>query len=270
VTYADVVKLDKAFKGALKSGFSNYVNFRGRASRFEFWSWALFVIGVITVGARFDISTGYPVASSLWTLATLLPSLAFGARRLHDTGRSGFWLFLLVLPLIGIIPLFIWWCKKSTPDAGKYGADPLYDYLGDIFRIWTLSGLLQKHADGQKYVLSAFSSLFVVNGTEKPSERMRQYLNEAKTQASNALDNAPMSMFDFLEFDISGPYESLDIKESYFRLWKTACQAEGNHVEEMILVRLALSQSVTPTRQKQLIGSWNDLLRRDAALLAPP
>lgn len=54
-------------------------------------------------------------------MATLLPNLAIAARRLHDTDRSGFWLFLLLLPLIGLIVLIVWWCFKGTSSSNQYG-----------------------------------------------------------------------------------------------------------------------------------------------------
>ena len=60
----------------------------------------------------------------LWSLATLLPSLAVATRRLHDTGRSG-WNQLWALTVIGIIPLVIWLAKPGTRAPNAYGADPL-------------------------------------------------------------------------------------------------------------------------------------------------
>jgi uncharacterized membrane protein YhaH (DUF805 family) len=113
------------FTEAIKSGFSNYVNFTGRAVRSEFWYWTLFSFLVSIVAGLIDYGIGGNIVSELWGLATLLPGLAVAARRLHDTDRSGFWLFLLLLPLIGIIVLIVWWCFKGTSGSNQYGPDPL-------------------------------------------------------------------------------------------------------------------------------------------------
>jgi uncharacterized membrane protein YhaH (DUF805 family) len=115
------------FTEAIKSGFSNYVNFTGRAARSEFWYWVLFtfLVGIVVDILDYGIGSGSGLLSELWGLATLLPNLAVGARRLHDTDRSGFWLFLLLLPLIGLIVLIVWWCLKGTSGTNQHGSDPL-------------------------------------------------------------------------------------------------------------------------------------------------
>jgi len=65
-----------------------------------------------------------PPLSSLFSLATLLPTIAIGVRRLHDIDRTGWW-WLIVLTLIGAILLFIWACMKGTTGPNRYGSDPL-------------------------------------------------------------------------------------------------------------------------------------------------
>jgi len=115
------------FTEAIKSGFSNYVNFTGRAARSELWYWALFstLVGMAINIVDYGFGNGSGLIGELWGLATLLPGLAVAARRLHDTQRSGFWLFLMLLPLIGLIVLIVWWCSKGTSGSNQYGADPL-------------------------------------------------------------------------------------------------------------------------------------------------
>jgi uncharacterized membrane protein YhaH (DUF805 family) len=115
------------FTQAIKSGFSNYVNFTGRSARSEFWYWALFatLIGTAINIVDYGLGSGSGLLGELWGLATFLPGLAVGARRLHDTDRSGFWLFLVLLPLIGLIVLIVWWCMKGTSGSNQYGPDPL-------------------------------------------------------------------------------------------------------------------------------------------------
>ncbi len=115
------------FTQAISAGFSNYVNFTGRASRSAFWYWTLFafLVGIVADIIDYGVGSGSGVISELWGLATLLPNLAVGARRLHDTDRSGFWLFLILLPLIGLIVLIVWWCFKGTNGSNQYGPDPV-------------------------------------------------------------------------------------------------------------------------------------------------
>lgn len=115
------------FGEAIGSGFRNYVNFSGRAPRSEFWYWALFVILVSIAANIVDSSllqNELAPISSLWGLATFLPGLAIGVRRLHDIDRSGWWL-LIALTIIGIFVLLYWDCVKGTTGSNRFGADPL-------------------------------------------------------------------------------------------------------------------------------------------------
>lgn len=71
-----------------------------------------------------DPSTGYGPIAGLYTLAVLLPALAVAARRLHDTGRSGWLLLLALIPLIGAIILIVFHAQDSKPGPNKYGPNP--------------------------------------------------------------------------------------------------------------------------------------------------
>ena len=99
-----------SFGEAISRGFSNYFTFSGRATRAENWWWALFA-------ALFGL---IPFAG----LVTLIPSLALGARRLHDINRTGWWLLLLFVPVIGWIVLIVWACMRGDGGPNKYGPDP--------------------------------------------------------------------------------------------------------------------------------------------------
>jgi uncharacterized membrane protein YhaH (DUF805 family) len=112
------------FTQAIKSGFSNYVNFTGRAARSEFWYWTLFafLVGIAADLVDYVMGSGGNLTGELWGLATLLPNLAVGARRLHDTDRSGFWQ-LLLLTVVGIFVLIVFWCFKGTSGSNQYGPD---------------------------------------------------------------------------------------------------------------------------------------------------
>ena len=112
------------FVDAVKSGFSNYVNFQGRARRSEYWFWFLFTVLLGIVANLIDGILGIYLLAGLATLAIILPSIAVGVRRLHDTGRSGFWLFIALVPLVGAIVLIIFLIGDSAPGANKYGPIP--------------------------------------------------------------------------------------------------------------------------------------------------
>lgn len=111
------------FLDAIGSGFRNYVTFRGRASRSEYWYWTLFVMLISIAAAvldgalgagRVDAGTGSGVVSVLVTLAVLLPGLAVSTRRLHDIGRSGWWQLLFLVPLVGPIVLLVLYCTRPV------------------------------------------------------------------------------------------------------------------------------------------------------------
>lgn len=64
------------------------------------------------------------IVSGVFSLALLLPNLGLAVRRLHDIGKSGWWLFLAFIPVVGIIILIIWWCKDSQMEPNEYGPVP--------------------------------------------------------------------------------------------------------------------------------------------------
>ena len=113
------------FSDSIKLGFSNYVNFTGRACRSEYWYWVLFTVIVSVVCLIIDNLIGAQVTSTIWDLATILPSLAVAVRRLHDTDRSGWWFLLIFIPLVGFIILIIWFCGKGTDGPNRFGEDRL-------------------------------------------------------------------------------------------------------------------------------------------------
>ena len=110
------------FGDAVKSGFEHYAKFDGRASRPAYWWWILFVF---LVGIAVDIIGlalhGVPVTSAIVGLALLLPNLSVSIRRLHDTGRTGWWILIGLVPLIGFIVLLIFYLQPSDPGENQYG-----------------------------------------------------------------------------------------------------------------------------------------------------
>lgn len=117
VTFVEAVKM------ALQQ---NYCNFSGRSSRSEYWWFCLFsfIVGVI-VSAIFSFNENISmVVNGVVTLALLLPGIGVAVRRLHDTNRSGWWLLLGFIPLIGAIVLLIWYVQPSQETPNQYGPEP--------------------------------------------------------------------------------------------------------------------------------------------------
>jgi len=121
-----------SFVDAIKSFFQNYANFKGRARRSEFWWVVLFTslvstgLSIVFPGSMLDLGNGLAIQQShpivsLWSLATLVPSLAITWRRLHDVSKSGPYFFFILIPIAGAIMLLIQLVKDSTPGANPYG-----------------------------------------------------------------------------------------------------------------------------------------------------
>jgi uncharacterized membrane protein YhaH (DUF805 family) len=113
------------FTEAVKDGFDHYVKFDGRASRPAFWWWALFAFLVGIAANIIDAIIGSPIISSLVGLALLLPGLSVSIRRLHDTNRTGWWVLISLIPLIGLIVLIVFWVQESDAGQNNYGPPPV-------------------------------------------------------------------------------------------------------------------------------------------------
>lgn len=108
-----------------------YATFSGRAQRAEYWYFLLFstliVIALSVIDGMtgsYNEDTGWGLLSGLYSLAILLPSIAVGARRLHDTSRTGWWLLIGLIPVIGTIVLIVFFVLDSTPGDNAYGPNP--------------------------------------------------------------------------------------------------------------------------------------------------
>lgn len=118
------------FGQAIGICFSKYVDFSGRAQRSEFWWWILFtwlaslILGTLENGIV-GATGGVPIMNTLFSLATFLPSLAVGIRRLHDINRSGWWWLIFLVPLVGWIILIVWFAQRGDAGSNDYGDDPL-------------------------------------------------------------------------------------------------------------------------------------------------
>ncbi|MDQ1113315.1 uncharacterized membrane protein YhaH (DUF805 family) [Microbacterium testaceum] len=138
--------LDQPYYGAplgaaVRRVFAKYATFRGRASRSEYWWWVLTaaVVGTVlnalptlTDGIRIEADGSTTITGPLgvilgaiwlvWALATIVPTFAVLVRRLHDTGRSGFWVFIGVVPLIGVLVLFVFTLQGPRPEGARFDA----------------------------------------------------------------------------------------------------------------------------------------------------
>ena len=103
------------FGQAISTCLLNYATFSGRAGRPEFWWFFLFQLLLMMA-----VSTVSERLTGLVNIALLLPSLAVGARRLHDIGKSGWWQ-LLMISGIGFLVLVYWWVQPTADDAGPHG-----------------------------------------------------------------------------------------------------------------------------------------------------
>jgi len=114
------------FMDCVKTCFNKFAHFRGRARRPEFWYFVLFnfLVGLalnIVDGTIFGWGNDVAVFNPLYSLAVLVPSLAAGARRLHDTGRSGWWQLIGLIPIAGIIVLIVFWARRGESRPNQYG-----------------------------------------------------------------------------------------------------------------------------------------------------
>lgn len=100
-----------------------YATFSGRARRKEYWYFFLIYLLIFLGLSLLDSLLGFGLLSTVFVLALLLPNLAVGVRRLHDTGRSGWWLLIGMIPLLGLV-LIYFLLLDSEPGDNPYGPNP--------------------------------------------------------------------------------------------------------------------------------------------------
>ena len=111
---------------AIRSAFARWRTFSGRAGGTEYWWFVLFGTIAFGLASLFD-HAAFGRDALLWgicTLVFLMPYVAVAVRRLHDTDRSGWWLLLHFIPVVGNIVLWIWFCMPSTPGPNRFGPMP--------------------------------------------------------------------------------------------------------------------------------------------------
>jgi uncharacterized membrane protein YhaH (DUF805 family) len=105
--------------------FKQYADFKGRARRKEYWMFTLingiigFVMGLL----------GLTILSWIYSVAVFIPSLAVGVRRLHDIGKSGWWILLFLIPVVGWIWLIVLSIQDSLPGENQWGPNPKGEYM---------------------------------------------------------------------------------------------------------------------------------------------
>lgn len=113
-----------SFQGAVRTCLTKYATFSGRARRPEFWWFVLFSVlgGFATAVVDMAVfGAGISPLNGVFNLAMLVPGLAAGARRLHDTDRTGWWQLMWFVPLVGWIVLIVFWAQRETPGANRFG-----------------------------------------------------------------------------------------------------------------------------------------------------
>jgi uncharacterized membrane protein YhaH (DUF805 family) len=109
------------FFQAIEYGFANYVNFQGRSQRSAYWWWTLFaVLANMAAGL-----SGSDAIGAVLGLVLLVPGISMAVRRLHDTDHSGWWLLLLIVPVVGWIVLVVFYVSEGTQGDNRFGPDPL-------------------------------------------------------------------------------------------------------------------------------------------------
>lgn len=122
------------FQEAIRAVLDKYSDFSGRARRSEYWYWslALFIVYVVAI-ILFEIVKALGIiVYVLVVLAALVPSLAVGVRRLHDTNKSGWLLLLGLVPFVGGLILLVFFCLDSDPQPNQYGLPPKGPPLGYV------------------------------------------------------------------------------------------------------------------------------------------
>lgn len=106
------------FSESIRTCFSKYATFSGRATRSEFWWFALFCV-LLSLPLAFLGPLAPLLLIPLW-----IPAISVEVRRLHDTGRSGWWFWIVLIPIVGLIKL-VWYCNRGTVGDNRFGPDPL-------------------------------------------------------------------------------------------------------------------------------------------------
>ena len=124
------------FVEAVKSYFINWIDFKSRSSRSEFWwAWIFLLVVQNFTQVIVDYILGIVFSQNAILIVTVISILVMQificiatasiiVRRLHDVNKSGWW-YLIVFTVIGVIPIIFWFCSKGTEGGNRFGNDPL-------------------------------------------------------------------------------------------------------------------------------------------------
>lgn len=118
--------------------FKKYAVFSGRSTRSEYWYFtfiSLLIFGlffVCDIAMMYGSGIDFPIFSQIYNLIIVIPSLALGARRLHDIGKSGWWMLVVIIPLVGALYLIYFLMKDGQVESNIYGSNPKNDAKADV------------------------------------------------------------------------------------------------------------------------------------------
>ena len=127
-----------SFTEAVRTVLSKYATFTGRAPRSEYWWFALFVfllsipVSIVdqtlvapAIGYESFAESTPQILSGLMSLALLLPGIGVAVRRMHDLEKSGWWILIVLIPILGVLIMIYWFVQRGTAGPNAYGPDPL-------------------------------------------------------------------------------------------------------------------------------------------------
>ena len=110
---------------AVGYNFQNYFTIEGRAQRSQYWWFTLFMLLVYTVTSFLDLLVGFPIFYMIAALGFLAPSICVSIRRMHDHDKSGWWLLIGFIPVLGLLYLLYLFVMPGTAGDNNFGPDPL-------------------------------------------------------------------------------------------------------------------------------------------------
>jgi len=159
-----------SFTEAVRSVLRKYVQFSGRARRSEYWWWFLVYGVVYLVALVLDANANAGTTAQLAAVVLLslfLPTLAVSVRRLHDTGRSGWWMLMTFIPVVGTILLIVWLASDSD-ETNRYGENP-----ESLLSLWGLTNSVEPTPDDGR-PRQCVSSNCTSKGVEVTAQRCAQ------------------------------------------------------------------------------------------------
>lgn len=145
----------------------NYANFNGRARRKEYWMFALFNIIFLVLAMIVDNVAGttikglpYGLFYFLYAISIMIPGISVSVRRLHDIGKSGWYYFIALIPIVGPIWLLVLMCSDSIPGENQYGQNPKENNIAQTIDTQQISST-NESSTGDTLIIIAVIWLFV-------------------------------------------------------------------------------------------------------------